>query len=113
MSRRPAQIDKARRVAYCSPHTTRGPMRLLSDDELHALRPSETAAFPGPIPTQIVSSDEFVPLPYADLGQIFAQSTVADPRLCAAMMGQLVQGLCADRVVWGTDAVWTGSPQWQ
>ena len=50
---------------------------------------------------------------YGDLGQIFAQSTVADPRLCAAMMGQLVQGLGADRIVWGTDAVWTGSPQWQ
>jgi hypothetical protein len=29
------------------------------------------------------------------------------------MMGQLVQGLGADHVVWGTDAVWTGSPQWQ
>jgi hypothetical protein len=29
------------------------------------------------------------------------------------MMGQLVRGLGADRVVWGTDAVWTGSPQWQ
>jgi predicted TIM-barrel fold metal-dependent hydrolase len=50
---------------------------------------------------------------YGDLGQIFAQSTVAEPRLCAAMMAQLVQGLGADRVVWGSDAVWTGSPQWQ
>src|SRR5688500_1568216 len=50
---------------------------------------------------------------YGDLGQIFAQSTVAEPRLCAAMMGQLVKGLGADHVVWGTDAVWTGSPQWQ
>ena len=50
---------------------------------------------------------------YADLGQIFAQSTVADPRVCAAMMGQLVKGLGADHVVWGTDAIWTGSPQWQ
>ena len=50
---------------------------------------------------------------YADLGQIFAQSTVAEPRLCAAMMGMLVKGLGADHVVWGTDAVWTGSPQWQ
>jgi len=50
---------------------------------------------------------------YADLGQIFAQSTVADPRVCAAMMGQLVRGLGADHVVWGTDAIWTGSPQWQ
>jgi predicted TIM-barrel fold metal-dependent hydrolase len=50
---------------------------------------------------------------YGDLGQIFAQSTVAEPRLCAAMMAMLVKGLGADHVVWGTDAVWTGSPQWQ
>ena len=50
---------------------------------------------------------------YADLGQIFAQTTVADPRVCAAMLGQLVKGLGADHVVWGSDAVWTGSPQWQ
>jgi hypothetical protein len=28
-------------------------------------------------------------------------------------MGTLVKGLGADHVVWGTDAVWTGSPQWQ
>ncbi|HEY7362737.1 MAG TPA: amidohydrolase family protein [Methylomirabilota bacterium] len=50
---------------------------------------------------------------YGDLGQIFAQSTVAEPRLCAAMMGMLVKGLGADHVVWGTDAIWTGAPQWQ
>ncbi len=50
---------------------------------------------------------------YGDLGQIFAQSTIAEPRLCAAMMGQLVKGLGADHVVWGSDAVWTGAPQWQ
>ncbi len=50
---------------------------------------------------------------YGDLGQIFAQTTVVEPRLCAALMGMLVQGLGADHVVWGTDAVWTGSPQWQ
>ena len=29
------------------------------------------------------------------------------------MMGQLVTGLGADHVVWGSDAVWTGAPQWQ
>jgi uncharacterized protein len=50
---------------------------------------------------------------YGDLGQIFAWSTVAQPRLAAAMMATLVQNLGADHVVWGTDAVWTGSPQWQ
>ena len=50
---------------------------------------------------------------YADLGQIFAQTTVTEPRLNAALMGILVKGLGVDHVVWGTDAVWTGSPQWQ
>ena len=28
-------------------------------------------------------------------------------------MGILVRGLGVDHVCWGTDAVWTGSPQWQ
>ena len=28
-------------------------------------------------------------------------------------MGMLVKGLGSDHVVWGTDAVWTGAPQWQ
>ena len=38
---------------------------------------------------------------------------MADPRVCAFMMGTLVKGLGADHVVWGSDAIWTGSPQWQ
>jgi uncharacterized protein len=50
---------------------------------------------------------------YADVGQLFAQSTIADPRVTAAMMGQMIKGLGVDHVVWGTDAIWTGSPQWQ
>ena len=50
---------------------------------------------------------------YADLGQLFAHSTVSQPRLCAALMGIMVKGMGADHVIWGTDAVWTGSPQWQ
>jgi hypothetical protein len=33
--------------------------------------------------------------------------------LCAALMGTLIRGLGADHVCWGTDALWTGSPQWQ
>jgi predicted TIM-barrel fold metal-dependent hydrolase len=50
---------------------------------------------------------------YADVGQLFAQSVIAEPRLAAAMMGIMGKGMGYDRVVWGTDAVWTGSPQWQ
>ena len=29
------------------------------------------------------------------------------------MMGQLIKGLGVEHVCWGTDAIWTGSPQWQ
>ena len=50
---------------------------------------------------------------YGDLGQIFAVNVVAQPRIAAAVMGTLVKGLGAEHVCWGTDAVWTGSPQWQ
>ncbi len=50
---------------------------------------------------------------YGDLGQLFAWTSVAEPRLAAALMGMLIKGLGPDRVVWGTDAVWTGAPQWQ
>jgi hypothetical protein len=50
---------------------------------------------------------------YGDLGQVFATTTVSQPRLCAAIMGTLIKGLGVGRVVWGTDAVWTGAPQWQ
>jgi hypothetical protein len=38
---------------------------------------------------------------------------MADPRVAAVMMGQLIKGMGADHVCWGTDAIWTGSPQWQ
>jgi uncharacterized protein len=38
---------------------------------------------------------------------------VAQPHLTTALMGMLVRGMGADHVIWGTDAVWTGSPQWQ
>ena len=50
---------------------------------------------------------------YGDLGQLFAWTAVAEPRLAAALMGMLIKGLGADHLVWGTDAVWTGAPQWQ
>jgi uncharacterized protein len=50
---------------------------------------------------------------YGDVGQLFATTLVSQPRVCAALMGTLIKGLGVDRVNWGTDAVWTGSPQWQ
>lgn len=50
---------------------------------------------------------------WADVGTSFGSAAISHPRLAAGMMATLVKGLGVDRVVWGTDAVWYGSPQWQ
>jgi hypothetical protein len=50
---------------------------------------------------------------YGEIGTSFAASCLAEPRLCAAMLGTLIRGLGPDHVIWGTDSVWYGSPQWQ
>ncbi len=50
---------------------------------------------------------------FAELGTSFASTAVTHPRFCAAFVGSLVNGLGVDHVLWGTDSVWFGSPQWQ
>ena len=50
---------------------------------------------------------------YGEIGTTFASTCVTNPRFCAAFLGQLVNLLGPERVVWGSDSVWYGSPQWQ
>ena len=50
---------------------------------------------------------------YAELGTTFGSCAVTHPRLAAALLGVLIKGMGDDHVVWGTDSVWYGSPQWQ
>ena len=50
---------------------------------------------------------------HAELGTCFANTCVTHPRLAAAMIGTLIKGLGQEKVIWGTDSVWYGSPQWQ
>ncbi len=50
---------------------------------------------------------------YGEIGTSFATCAVANPRFAAALIGTLVRGLGTDRVLWGSDSVWYGSPQWQ
>jgi hypothetical protein len=50
---------------------------------------------------------------YGEVGTSFATCAVASPKMAAALVGTLVRGLGADHVLWGTDSVWYGSPQWQ
>ena len=38
-------------------------MKFLTDEQLSELQPAETASFASPVPTQIVSSDEYMPVP--------------------------------------------------
>jgi uncharacterized protein len=50
---------------------------------------------------------------YAELGTSFANSATANPRFAAALVGSYIKGMGVDHVIWGTDSVWYGSPQWQ
>jgi predicted TIM-barrel fold metal-dependent hydrolase len=50
---------------------------------------------------------------YAELGSTFGQTVITAPMLCGHVLGMLIQSLGADHVLWGTDSIWWGSPQWQ
>lgn len=53
------------------------------------------------------------PNTYAELGTTWASSVITFPTLAAHIMGQLLKFLGEDRIVFGSDSVWYGSPQWQ
>ena len=50
---------------------------------------------------------------YAEIGTTWASSVVTFPTVAAHIMGQLMRYLGEDRIVFGSDCVWYGSPQWQ
>src|SRR5262245_55862346 len=50
---------------------------------------------------------------YMELGSTFGQLVTTDPTACAHLLGQVVDAFGADHVLWGTDSIWYGSPQWQ
>jgi len=50
---------------------------------------------------------------YAELGTSFATAATANPRFAAAMLGTFIKGMGVEHVLWGTDSMWYGSPQWQ
>jgi predicted TIM-barrel fold metal-dependent hydrolase len=50
---------------------------------------------------------------YAELGTIFASCVITFPTVCAHILGQLMKFMGEHRIVFGSDSVWYGSPQWQ
>jgi len=63
--------------------------------------------------TQFAVDSAPFPNVYAELGTIFASCVVTFPTVCAHILGQLLKFMGEDRIVFGSDSVWYGSPQWQ
>jgi predicted TIM-barrel fold metal-dependent hydrolase len=50
---------------------------------------------------------------YMELGSTFGQLATTNPTACAHLLGQVIDAFGADHVLWGTDSIWYGTPQWQ
>jgi predicted TIM-barrel fold metal-dependent hydrolase len=50
---------------------------------------------------------------YCEIGSTFAATVTSRPMECAHVLGTLVRDLGADYVMWGTDSLLWGNPQWQ
>jgi uncharacterized protein len=50
---------------------------------------------------------------YMELGSTFAQLVTTHPVVCAHLLGQIISAFGVDHVLWGTDSIWYGTPQWQ
>ena len=48
-----------------------------------------------------------------ELGSTFGQLVITHPELCAHLLGQIIGAFGVEHVLWGTDSIWYGSPQWQ
>jgi predicted TIM-barrel fold metal-dependent hydrolase len=54
-----------------------------------------------------------LPNVYAELGTTFAATVTTFPTVCAHILGQLLKYWGPDRIVFGSDSLWYGAPQWQ
>jgi predicted TIM-barrel fold metal-dependent hydrolase len=50
---------------------------------------------------------------FSELGTTFASSVITFPSVCAHLLGQGLRFFGEDRIVFGSDSVWYGGPQWQ
>ncbi|HVP43682.1 MAG TPA: amidohydrolase family protein [Terriglobales bacterium] len=50
---------------------------------------------------------------YMEMGSTFALMVSANPLLAAHVLGMIIDAFGDDHLLWGTDSIWWGSPQWQ
>jgi hypothetical protein len=62
---------------------------------------------------QILEANPDLQNVYAEIGSTFALAIANGGIEAMEIIGRLLKRLGPDRVVWGTDSVWWGSPQWQ
>ncbi len=49
---------------------------------------------------------------YCEIGSAFGTTAIAHPVVCQHLIGRNVKYYGSDHVLWGTDCLWWGSPQW-
>ncbi len=49
---------------------------------------------------------------YPEIGSSFGLLSIAHPEMCQHLIGKNIKHYGADHVIWGTDCLWWGSPQW-
>jgi len=63
--------------------------------------------------TRFAQLAEDLPNVYAEVGSTFASTVVTFPTVWAHIIGQLLRYMGSRRVLFGSDSLWYGSPQWQ
>lgn len=49
---------------------------------------------------------------YPEIGSSFGVTAIAHPLMCQHLIGKNIKYYGVDHVIWGTDCLWWGSPQW-
>lgn len=49
---------------------------------------------------------------YCEIGSAFGTTAIVHPVMCQHLIGKNIQTYGVDHVIWGTDCLWWGSPQW-
>ena len=49
---------------------------------------------------------------YCEIGSAFGSLAIQHPVMCQHLIGKNIKYYGADHVIWGTDCLWWGSPQW-
>ena len=49
---------------------------------------------------------------YPEIGSSFGLLSIVHPEMCQHLIGKNVQHYGSDHVIWGTDCLWWGAPQW-